>query len=41
VARGAKPAAPPAGMALHETGHLADLVAVFAEKSVKARPPGP
>ncbi len=41
VARGSKPAAPPPGMALHETGHLADLVAVFAEQTVKPRRAGP
>jgi DNA repair protein RadA/Sms len=35
VARGGKAAAPPPGMALAEAGHLADLVAVFAEGTVR------
>jgi DNA repair protein RadA/Sms len=35
VARGGKAASPPEGITLAETGHLADLVAVFAEKTVK------
>ena len=41
VARGGKAAAPPEGIALAEIGHLADLVAVFAEKTVKRARPAP
>ncbi len=40
VARGGKAPAPPEGMSLAETGHLADLVAVFAEQTVKPRRSG-
>jgi DNA repair protein RadA/Sms len=40
VARGGKAPAPPEGMALAEIGHLADLVAVFAEQTIKPRKSG-
>ena len=40
AARGGKAPAPPEGIALAETGHMADLVAVFAEQTVKPRKAG-
>ncbi len=40
VARGGKAPAAPDGMLLAETGHLADLVAVFAEQTVKQKRAG-
>ncbi|HZF76756.1 MAG TPA: magnesium chelatase domain-containing protein, partial [Acetobacteraceae bacterium] len=39
VARGGRTPAAPEGMRLAEIGHLADLVALFAEKSVKRKAP--
>jgi DNA repair protein RadA/Sms len=37
IARGGRTAAAPEGMGLNEVGHLADLVARFAEKTLPPR----